>query len=82
MIDPAFIQIGVGVLTAAGSAVTIGLGRMMLKKQRVTDNTLKQNHNEVKAMDYAIEKSLGNGYSGYRLERLNELMEADKAINK
>jgi len=34
------------------------------------------------ATDYALEKSLENGYADYRDSKLDELIESDKFINK
>jgi hypothetical protein len=38
-------------------------------------------HIELKATDYAIEKSMGNGYTKARRERMSDLIEKSKYVN-
>lgn len=38
-------------------------------------------HIEIKATDYAIEKSMGNGYTKYRREKMTELIEKSKFVS-
>lgn len=53
-------------------AVGIFLGYKKLKKM---DNKMDLMKIDQDSMDYAIEKSFGNGYAGYRKEKKDELLE-------
>lgn len=39
-------------------------------------------HIEIKSTDYAIEKSMGNGYTKYRREKMDELINKSKFVNR
>ena len=42
---------------------------------------LEMNHLQQKATDFALEKSLGNGYSKYRSSKLDELIKVSRYVN-
>lgn len=42
---------------------------------------LEMNHIEVRATDYALEKSLGNGYTKHRQDKMSELIQKSSFVN-
>lgn len=71
------------VVIVGGLAVTFSTGfvRWLHNQFKILLRKLEMNHLELKAMDYALEKSFKNGYSDYKAERLKQLIEKSKFVN-
>lgn len=62
-------------------ALGIGFVGWLRSQFKQVMRKLELNHIEVKATDYALEKSLGNGYTTHRREKMEELINKSKFIN-
>jgi len=62
---------GSRLVVTAGVLGTVGYLRVIMR-------TIELNSFKQEATDYALEKSLGNGYSAHRKEKLDELMTESK----
>ena len=75
--EPLAIQLVVTVVSTVASVGAVGIGGWIAKEIRVVKNRQKHTHFEVRAMDKALETSIGNGYSGHRKEELERLIKED-----
>lgn len=75
-----------GIVITFLSTLIIGLmtGFLRWLKSQFTQliRRLEMVHIEIKATDYAIEKSMGNGYTGYRRDKISELIGKSKYVNQ
>lgn len=67
--------------TAVVSGLMLGFIGWLRAQFRTVLRKLEMNHIEVKATDYALEKSLGNGYTTHRREKLKELITKSNFVN-
>jgi hypothetical protein len=67
--------------TAFISALGLGFVGWLKSQFKQVLRKLEMNHLEVKATDYALEKSIGNGYTQHRYNKLAELIEKSKFVN-
>jgi len=69
------------ITTAIVASFAIGFVAWLKSQFKTLIRKLEMNHLELKATDYALEKSFGNGYSSYKREKLLELITKSKFVN-
>jgi len=73
-------QLVTSIVGPVGSGLAVAIGAYIAKEVRIMKNRQQLTHLEIIAIDYALEKSIGNGYSGFRKSKLNELLKSDVYI--
>jgi len=78
--DAGTLQIVTSIAGPIGSGLAVAIGAYIAKEIRIMKNRQQFTHFEVIATDYALEKSIGNGYSDHRKTKLHELLKSDVYI--
>lgn len=63
------------------TGLTLGFVGWLKAQFKKVLRKLEMNHIEVKATDYALERTLGNGYTSHRREKLDELIKKSSFVN-
>lgn len=69
------------ILTASILGVAKWFANFFKKQFNMVLRKLEMNHIQYKATDYALEKSIGNGYSRHKKEKLDELIKIAQYVN-
>jgi len=63
------------------SGLILGYARHFKKGREVQQNEVRLIKIDLESLEYAVEKSIGNGFSALRLARKKELLEDNKLVN-
>ena len=78
--SPVEMQILASASATLGSSAAVAVGVWIAKELKIVKNRQKHSHFKQLAMDHALEKSIGNGYSKARETELTRLINEDVYI--